>query len=332
MKFEFTERITPELVQLLEETTLGTNGAMYRHLDVQERIYQTDSPLCFSLKRNDHLLANITFCKRSFGLYLRYFAFDKRFQSKGKSRQNIQKSALKQEIEAVFKRVEKEHPGQLNMCYAFIDARNARSKWMSEQFGFRTKAKLATQSFSRIYPKRVKDIGKEVIQMEHLHFIRSKYQNHTAYFEEYLDKGFIHCWRSPEGKLLALAKFTDVRWEISRLPGKWGGVFVKALPFLPILRKMVNVKQHQFLVPEAVCLSEESPKTLATFLSGVLALEERNTMLWWNDEADPLYMKLKDQMNWGIMHRILGVSPVDVVIRGDFQPEKPMYIAAFDMI
>jgi hypothetical protein len=55
MKFEFTEVITPELVELLEGTTLGTNGAMYRHLDVKDRIYQTDAPLSFSLKRNDHL-------------------------------------------------------------------------------------------------------------------------------------------------------------------------------------------------------------------------------------------------------------------------------------
>lgn len=332
MKFEFSEHITTELVQLLEETTLGTNGAMYRHLDVKDRIYQTDSPLCFSLKRNDHLLANITFCKRSFGLYLRYFAFDKRFQSKGKARQNMQKSVLKQEIEGVFQRVEQEHPGQLNMCYAYIDSRNARSKWMSEQFGFQTKAKLATQTFSRVYPKQLKGLSKEAMQTEHLEFIRSKYQNHTAYFEEYLKDGFIHCWRSPNGKLLALAKFTDVSWEISRLPGKLGGVFVKALPYLPILRKIVHVKHHQFLVPEAVCLLEESPTKLAAFLSGVLAMEKRHTMLWWNDERDPLYVKLKDQMNWGIMHRILGVSPVDVVIRGDFHPESPMYIAAFDMI
>ena len=109
-------------------------------------------------------------------------------------------------------------------------------------------------------------------------------------------------------------------------------MFVKALPYLPILRKLVNVKHHQFLVPEAVCLLEESPTKLEAFLSGVLALEERHTMLWWNDERDPFYVKLKDQMNWGIMHRILGVSPVDVVIRGDFHPENPMYIAAFDMI
>lgn len=332
MEFEFTEEITPELVQLLEATTLGTNGAMYRHLDVQDRIYQTDSPLSFSLKRNNQLLANITFCKRSFGLYLRYFAFDKRFQSKGKARQNIQKSLLKQEIMAVFERVSAEHPGNLNMCYAFIDARNERSKWMSEQFGFKTKAKLATQTFSRIYPKELKGLSVEPIQEEHLQLIRSKYQNHAAYFEEYIKEGTIHCWRNPAGQLLALGKFTNVAWEISRLPGKWGGIFVKALPYLPILRKLVNVKNHQFLVPEAICLANERPKVLAAFLAGVLKLENRQMMLWWMDECDPLYAKMKHRMNWGVMHRILGVSPVDVVIRGAFDPKDPMYIAAFDMI
>jgi len=331
VKFEFTEAITPELVQLLEQTTLGTNGAMYRHLDVPERIYQTDSPLCFSLRRNDHLLANITFCKRNFGLYLRYFAFDKRFQSKGKARQTMQKSALKKEIEEVFKRVSLEHPGSLNMCYAYIDARNARSKWMSEQFGFQTKAKLATQSFSRRFPKKSTRISKEVLAEEHLSLIKSRYGHYTAYFDHYL-QGEIHCLRSSEGRLLALAKFTNVTWEISRLPGKMGGILVKALPFIPILRKMVQVKKHQFLVPEALCVADNDPKLLTEFLSGVLSIEQRHTMLWWMDERDELYVQVQQKVNWGILHRILGVSPVDVVIRGDFQPENPMYIAAFDMI
>ncbi|MFM6934141.1 MAG: hypothetical protein ACKOXP_01765 [Flavobacteriales bacterium] len=332
MKFEFSDTISPSLVQLLEETTLGTNGAMYRHLDVKERIHLTDSPLSFSLQRNDHLLANITFCKRSFGLYLRYFAFDKRFQSKGKARQTMQKSKLKQEIEAVFQRVEKEHGGTLNMCYAYIDSRNERSKWMSEQFGFRTKAKLVTQTFSRVYPKPLSGISKEKIQEEHLSWIRANYGNHSAYFEYYLNEGVVHCWRSPKGDLLALGKFSDVTWEISRLPGKMGGVFVRVLPYIPMLRKLVNVKQHQFLVPEAICLKEEHPQQLSSFLSGVLAMENRHMMLWWMDEREPLYVKVKDQMNWGIMHRMIGVSSVDVVVRGDYDVPQPIYVTAFDFI
>jgi hypothetical protein len=331
MKFEFTDVITSELVELLEQTTLGTNGAMYRHLDVPERIYQTDAPLSFSLRRNEHLLANITFCKRDFGLYLRYFAFDKRFQSTGKARQTMHKSNLKQEIEGVFQRVSAEHPGSLDMCYAYIDARNDRSKWMSEQFGFQTKAKLVTQSFSRRYPKKSLRISKEVLTDEHLSLIKSKYGHYIAFFDHYL-QGEIHCLRSSDGNLLALAKCTNVAWEISRLPGKMGGILVKSLPFIPILRKMVQVKKHQFLVPEAVCVADNDPKLLTEFLAGVLHMEKCHTMLWWMDERDELYVQVKEQVNWGILHQILGVSPVDVVIRGDFEPKEPMYIAAFDMI
>lgn len=332
MKFEFTETITSELVALLEQTTLGTNGAMYRHLDVPERICQTDSPLCFSLRRNGHLLANITFCKRDFGLYLRYFAFDKRFQSKGKARQTMHKSALKKEIESVFQGVISEHPGSLTMCYAYIDARNARSKWMSEQFGFQTKAKLATQTFSRRFPKKSTRISKEALTEEHLSFIQKRYGHYTGYFDYYLKGASVHCLRSSAGDLLALAKFTNVAWEISRLPGRMGGVLVKALPFIPVLRKMIQPKMHQFLVPEAVCMAENNPAILTEFLSGVLFMENRHTMLWWMDERDELYVEMKHKVNWGILHGILGVSPVDVVVRGDFQPTEPMFIAAFDMV
>ena len=332
MKFEFNEVITPELVELLEQTTLGTNGAMYRHLDVPERIYQTDAPLSFSLRRREHLLANITFCKRDFGLYLRYFAFDKRFQSTGKARQTMHKSVLKQEIEGVFQRVTSEHPGSLHMCYAYIDARNARSKWMSEQFGFQTKAKLATQTFSRRYPKKSTRISKELITEEHLSLIKSTYGHYTAFFDHYIQQGELHCLRSSNGNLLALAKFTNVSWEISRLPGKMGGILVKALPYIPVLRKMIQPQKHQFLVPEAVCVVNQDAKVLTEFLAGVLYMEKRHTMLWWMDERDELYVNVKDQVKWGILHQILGVSPVDVVIRGDFEPKEPMFIAAFDMI
>ena len=101
MQFEQSNEINADLVALFAQTVLGTNGAKYKHLDVVQSVKQTDNPLSFSLRRNELLIANITFCKRPFGLYLRYFAFDKRFQSRGKARAN-QKSSIKQKIEGVF--------------------------------------------------------------------------------------------------------------------------------------------------------------------------------------------------------------------------------------
>jgi hypothetical protein len=85
MKFELSTEISPDLVRLFERTVLGTNGAKYKHLDVAQSVAHTDHPLSFSLRRREQLIANITFCKRPFGLYLRYFSFDSKFQSKGES-------------------------------------------------------------------------------------------------------------------------------------------------------------------------------------------------------------------------------------------------------
>jgi hypothetical protein len=32
------------------------------------------------------------------------------------------------------------------------------------------------------------------------------------------------------------------------------------------------------------------------------------------------------------LHQMIGVAMVDVVVRGDFQPKEPLFIAAFDMV
>ena len=149
MQFEQTDHISPDLIGLFENTVLGTNGAKYKHLDVAQSVSHTDYPLSFSLRRREQLIANITFCKRPFGLYLRYFAFDKRFQSKGKARMNP-KSQIKKEIENVFKDITARYPGSQAYCYAYIDAKNIRSKWIGcslVKFDFVSRYKRRTFNF-----------------------------------------------------------------------------------------------------------------------------------------------------------------------------------------
>ena len=61
---------TEAVIKLLESTTLGTNGAMYRHLDTRDRIKQADNPLFLSLERNEKVIGNITFCNRNDHWYI----------------------------------------------------------------------------------------------------------------------------------------------------------------------------------------------------------------------------------------------------------------------
>lgn len=331
MKFEQTDYISPDLIRLFENTVLGTNGAKYKHLDVAQSVAHTDHPLSFSLRRREQLIANITFCKRPFGLYLRYFAFDKRFQSKGKARMNP-KSQIKQEIETVFQQITAQYPGADNYCYAYIDAKNVRSKWMSETFGFQTKAYLATQSFSRIWPKANSTLKEERMNAELFDTIEKNYGHYTAYFTHFLEKGTVYSIFDSNGKRLAFAQFHKVRWEIQRLPGKLGGLQVKLLPYIPFINKLIQPKEHTFLVPEVVCNPSGNIADVQRLFEAVLAKEQLHSLLWWNDTRDGLYQKAQETFSWGPLHQMIGVAMVDVVVRGDFQPKEPIFIAAFDMV
>ena len=331
MKFEQTDHISPDLIRLFENTVLGTNGAKYKHLDVAQSVAHTDHPLSFSLRRREQLIANITFCKRPFGLYLRYFAFDKRFQSKGKARMNP-KSQIKQEIETVFQQITSQYPGADNYCYAYIDAKNVRSKWMSETFGFQTKAYLATQSFSRIWPKANPTLKEERMSPELFETIEKNYSHYTAYFAHFFEKGTVYSIFDLNGKRLAFAQFHKVRWEIQRLPGKLGGLQVKILPYIPFINKLIQPKEHTFLVPEVVCNPSGNIADVQRLFEAVLAKEQLHSLLWWNDTRDGLYQKAQETFFWGPLHQMIGVAMVDVVVRGDFEPKDPIFIAAFDMV
>ena len=159
MVLEESDVITEDLITFLEGSELGTNGAKYTHLDLRKRICDVDCPTSFSLKRNQRIIANVTFCVRDFAFYVRYFAFHPRFQSDSRSqRKRNVRSGLEQSIEGVFKKLEdqKELP-----FYAYVDADNSRSQHMSSRFGFSPYTGIVSRTFSRLQTKKMSEISLE---------------------------------------------------------------------------------------------------------------------------------------------------------------------------
>lgn len=161
--FKIRYEASPQLLDLLSKTTLGTNGAKYKHLDTRKRILEADDPLYLSLERKGRLIGNITLCRRGSMWYIRYFAFDSIFQTGSKQKSTGRSNSfLKREIGSFFDEVfEGAHSVEKpDSFYAYIDPKNDRSKWMSTNFGFQTVGHLATQTFSRINPKSSDKIGR----------------------------------------------------------------------------------------------------------------------------------------------------------------------------
>lgn len=337
--FKIRKEVTPEILDLLTQTTLGTNGAMYRHLDTPTRILEADNPLFLSMERNEKVIGNVTFCQRGNAWYIRYFAFHS-FVQAGTTKKKEEKgnSFLKRELNQFFTEVfEGKHSEQaIDSMYAYIDPRNDRSKWMSENFGFRVISQLTTQSYSRLYPRKSNRLVKidDWKQLEPI--VLENYGNNAYYFATHAKKAPFYCLQNDFGEIIATCRVTRVNWEIIRLPGQFGAILTKVIPAIPFLNKLIQPKRHTFLVPEIVTAKSNDPKLIDELFSAVLAEEKLNLMLWWIDQKDDLYASINTQLSWGLFHKLVGAHPVDVVERrnpnSNFETKTPVFVTAFDMI
>ena len=337
--FRIREQVTDSIIHLLEQTTLGTNGAKYKHLDTSRRIFEADNPLFLTLERHDKVLGNITFCRREKDWYIRYFAFHTSAQAGEKKIKEYKgNSLLKRELNGFFDDCfeGKADGTKLRSMYAYIDPKNDRSIWMSKFFGFHVIRQLTTQSFSRVRPKPSE-------KLEYLHkweeiedLVLSNYGDHGYFTKTHSSNAPFYILRNEFGEIIACTRVTKVNWQIVRMPGKLGGILTRSLPFVPVLRKLIRPDHHTFLVPEIVCVKNNDPKILDELFSSILYREELNVIFWWMDSKDPLYLNVKNTTDWGLLHKLIGASPVDVVQKtANGKPmftDRPVFVTAWDMV
>lgn len=329
--FKFRTQVTEGIISLLESVTLGTDGAHYKHLDTRERIQEADNPLFLSMERHEKVLGNCTFCRRDKNWYIRHFAFDGAMQSDGKKKSSSN-GLLKRELNSFFD--EQLKSGEVGSFYAYIDPRNVKSLWMSENFGFKTVGKIATQTYSSIDHLKTKRVTMEDQPTKIPQEIHSNFQHQTFYFTEQLKKGTHFSIRNESGELIAFAKTTHAHWEIKRLPGKMGGTLVKLIPFLPLISRLIKPKDHRFVTAEAVYIKDNDPKLLKELFDGILSHTKRRIIFWWVDELDQLYTDVRSQIKWGILDTLIGVNEVHLVERSlSSKPtNQTFYTSGFDFV
>lgn len=333
--FKLREQATEEILSLLESVTLGTDGAHYRHLDTRERIQEADNPLFLSMERQEKVLGNVTFCRRDDIWYIRYFAFNESMQSTGRKKSKAKNGLLRTELNRLFNNaLEGQLDEPVTAFYAYIDPRNAKSLWMSESFGFETIGQIATQTFSRTNPKGSSRVQKFNDWNEIADLVKANFSDQLFYFETQSKKPPFYILKDEHGKVLASAKINISDWALDRLPGKFGGTLIKILPYIPVVGKLIKPKRHSFVVPEAVFVKDQNPDYLTELFEGILAAENRNVIMWWVDEKDPNYRKMKSHVKWGSLHHLLGVNLVNVVVKSNqnFVKNKVIFTSGFDFI
>ncbi|MDX1653036.1 MAG: hypothetical protein R3277_11120 [Brumimicrobium sp.] len=336
--FYLRETFSQEVLNLLNSVTLGSSGARYRHRNIDKRIENLYRPLFLNLERNERVLGNITLCRRKEAWYIRYFAFDPAKQSavKTKSKNRPASGRLKNMINDFFDNVLNDGESGSECLYAYIDPRNERSMWMSENFGFRKAASIASQTFSRVKPKK----KTRVIRAGDRTFIKQKvkevFADYPLYFDHHTFNETPFYELIKDGETVGFAKTHSAEWVIERLPGKKGRMLINIIPFVPGVRKVVRPKAHHFTVVDTVWLKDPNAGDFEELMEGILEKEGKNTLIWWVDKKEPLYVSLENRVNWGLLHKINGVQDVNLAVKRSDKDEsvfnRPTYVTGYDFI
>jgi hypothetical protein len=342
--FKTSETVLPEILELLKQTRLGTNGAQYRHLDTENRIYQVEHPIFLYIQRQQKVLGNITFSRRIIhgvhhAYYIRYFAFDSAWAGTGTEKEEKGNSLLKSGIESFFEQAFLGTYGnQADLFYAYIEPHNRRSMWMAEQFSFETRAFVLTWSYSRLFPKLHQGFRHldDSLQTTYLNQLTATYGEMNLFYPFHTQSAQRIVGIVEKGELICACAVHNVNWEILRLPGKNGKQLTKLLPYVPFLRKIINPKSHRFVAVEGVVCQVGQESKIDWLFDSILADTDTHLLLTWQDQQDQMLSNNLKMIPRGWAKYLLPLQTVNLVTKtrttGCYDPDKPFYISAFDLI
>jgi hypothetical protein len=339
------------ILDLLVNTTIGTNGAKYQHLHTAKKIHTLHKPNYITIRRNNKAFGNMTVCERPLfvkekeidSLYVRYFSFASLFQSKGKRIKKDRQSIFEKYLQALFttSNMDVQSPEYKPSVYwAFIDPENNKSWNMADRFGFETIGYFSTYVFSRFFPKlntnvsAIKSSEIESTWKELKHFYKD-YSNlsRTHLFED--DNYFVY---RVNGEIVAGIQVFDIHWRIDALPGKKGKLLVNTLPYIPFLKRIINPKSYKFLATEGLFWKGGHESVVDKLLEAVLAEKKRHSFLMWFDDGDDKLINQFNSMNVGIMQKMKADNSIEILAKfNNFDPKikadmvsSKKYISGFD--
>ncbi|MEE4176676.1 MAG: GNAT family N-acetyltransferase [Bacteroides sp.] len=331
--------VTPEAVELLRQTEIGSQGAVYAHLDTEEHIRYLSNPTLFSLQKDQKLLGMAVFCNATVLLrqipincyYIRYFSASSEIRGKG---------LMKKFGERAMSLVREQETGK-TIFYASIEKKNLSSFKVVSNAGYRTIREVDTIGFSRFFLKkepRIKKADTPEIQAKVLTLLKTNYKNHSLVQFEKIFFNNDYYYLEEKGEILAGCQIHRIHWRVNRMPGLSGKIILKGVPHLPLIRRVFNPKKFDFLALEGIYFTPGGEKHFHALLKGLLYQEGLNTALFWLDTQCPIFRQLKKYGHWGFIHSFTknagthlmaswkNLSPEEIKIL----EESPVYVSAFD--
>ena len=324
-----------EIVNLLKRTIYGTKGPKYQHTGQEMKLNNLKNPIFFTLKNTKEIIGFYCLCEREvmvgvghyLGYYGRYLAVDEQFQ--GNNYGTLLKKVAVEYVET--------NAVSPSIFYSYIEENNTRSLNISKALIFESVSTLETIIFSRLYPKENKNISR--LNSTELSTILSKLESHNSTtilrtFENinYQDNYFVI---KKKGVIVAGLQANPVRWKIKEMEGIGGKILLKILPHIPILKRLINPEQYDFLAIEGIFMESKYEEYLYDLLEGVLYHFNMTSILIQLDSKSPFLKLFKEKGDLGLLNSMKKDVKTHVMIKAincnkSVITSGEVYVSSFD--
>jgi hypothetical protein len=362
LEVKVSDHANEGIIDVLEHAVQGSDGGLRFSLqNIPQRIAAYGNRIRFvSLYRKNQVKGTVGACFRITGqghlqyaaTYIRYLAFQSYYQADIGWRHR-QKTVIKAEKEDSFKQktlelLTKPHLFDLpdlyendrHVMYAFVESMNERSKNLVTQAGYEQIRSFLTVAFSRFSPgsdSRVQRLSEEERpEMESL--LKDFYREYAFFMTDYAFHQGKYYVLKEGNEIIAGVLAIPTAYKVYDVPGVWGWVMMKVLPWVPYFRRLFRPGEFRYLVFDALYCRKGKEEVLATLFESACAKEGFNTGLMWLDDHSELYDLVRLEVKLGPLNRMLNAKPGLVYARFINLSEKekelfydaPAYISGFD--
>ena len=328
------QEIDDSVIDLLKATIYGTSGPKYQHTGQEIKLQNLKNPLFFTLRNQDETIGFYCLCEREIRVnsenylayYGRYLTVYESYQGKGYGK--LLKKIAMEYVEA--------NSISPSILYSYIEENNTRSLTVSQKLGFTSITTLETIIFSRLYPKadnRVSRISEEELpeiivelELQNAHTIFRTFENIN-----YQNNYFV---LKENGKIVAGLQANPTRWKIIEMEGIGGQILLKVLPYIPILKRLINPEKYDFLAIEGIFIALGSEDYLYPLLEGVLHHFSMTSALIELDSKSEMLKLFKEKGNLGLLNSFKKEVKTHVTIkafnRKTLIPHGEAYVSSFD--
>jgi len=190
------------------------------------------------------------------------------------------------------------------IIYAYVESANTRSKRTFQKAGYDCLTTFIATTHTRAYPKFNKNVSKVGYDdaKEVLNILKSQYSGYSFVDIEQSYKPENFYILKEDGRIKAGLQCLLLDWSFVNIGGTEGFILMKVIPYIPILRKVKNMRNLSFIKIGNAFMFDS--KSFAKLLDSVLVLNNVNSIMTYSNRVSTVDLTIIKEMERGILSSI----------------------------